>query len=221
MRPELGNAQEQWGVLNPGGARGLDGQYHLFPRRVAAGNYSRIGHATAAFDEQGTPVGVNRLSDALEPTEPYELTAEGHGAGGVEDARVTYVETLGLFVMTYTAFRPPYDPRVAMAVSPDLLAWTRLGPVEYGTEHCLFDLNQCGNKDAVCSLSQFPAPTASPRLPCCTGPPTRCATTVIAGKRSFLPAAKTTRRTSGSRIRRSIACASTRVLLGRLTTHAC
>lgn len=47
---------------------------------------------------------------------------------------MTYVATLGLFIMTYTAFRPPYDPRVAMAVSSNLVTWTRLGPVEYGTE---------------------------------------------------------------------------------------
>ena len=43
MEADSRSAQEAGGVLNPGGARGPDGQFYLFPRLVAAGNFSRIG----------------------------------------------------------------------------------------------------------------------------------------------------------------------------------
>jgi beta-1,2-mannobiose phosphorylase / 1,2-beta-oligomannan phosphorylase len=150
MSPDPDDLREAWGTLNPGGARGPDGLYYLFPRVVAAGNYSRIGRARVSFDATtGDPVGVERLGYALEPSEPYELSPGAHGGGGVEDPRVTYIEPLSLYVMTYTAFTPPHDPRIALATSHDLVTWTRLGPVQYSTEHCVYDLNQCGNKDAV------------------------------------------------------------------------
>ncbi len=112
MQPQPGNPNEVWGTLNPGGVRGPDGAYYLFPRLVAEGNYSRIGRARVVFDADGRPVGVERLGLALEPHEPYEVTREG---GGVEDPRVTYVGPLNRYVMTYTAF-VPHHPRIALAV---------------------------------------------------------------------------------------------------------
>ena len=45
MEPREGDPLEAEGVLNPAAARGHDGQLYLFPRLVAAGNYSRIGVA--------------------------------------------------------------------------------------------------------------------------------------------------------------------------------
>ena len=48
---------------------------------------------------------------------------------------------------------------MALAVSTDLLTWTRLGLVRYATEGCLYDLNQCGSKDAVI----FPGVVQDPR----------------------------------------------------------
>lgn len=160
MRPDPKNPHEKWGALNPGGVRGPDGAYYLFPRLVAEGNYSRIGRARVVFDQQSDPVSVERLGYALEPTTSYEVSRElSRAGGGVEDPRVTYVEPLQLFVMTYTAFTPPYVPRIALAISHDLVTWTRLGPLHYNTEQEVMDLNKCGNKDAVL----FPHPVVDPQ----------------------------------------------------------
>src|SRR6266511_4078252 len=106
MEPEPDDPREAWGVLNPGAARGPDGELYLFPRLVAAGNYSRIGRARVLFD-RGKPTGVERLGLALEPQESWE-------SKGVEDPRITFVAALGLFLMAYTAYGPQ-GPRVAIA----------------------------------------------------------------------------------------------------------
>jgi predicted GH43/DUF377 family glycosyl hydrolase len=144
MRPEAGQPHEAWGVLNPGGVRAHDGAMHLFPRLIAEGNYSRIGHVRVRFSGQ-TPVGVERLGIALQPHESYEVSP---GGGGVEDPRVVYVPRLKRYVMTYTAF-VPYEPRVAIAVSEDLQTWHRLGVLRYEMMSDGRDLNTCGNKDAA------------------------------------------------------------------------
>jgi predicted GH43/DUF377 family glycosyl hydrolase len=109
MEPEPGNAQEVEGVLNPAAVRGPDGQLYLFPRLVAKGNYSRIGIARVRFNEAGDPVGVERLGIALEPEADYERRP--NGGGGCEDPRITFVEPLQRYMMTYTAFssRRPAD----------------------------------------------------------------------------------------------------------------
>jgi predicted GH43/DUF377 family glycosyl hydrolase len=124
MEPEPGNALESDGVLNPAAARGPDGQLYLFPRMVAKGNYSRIGIARVLFDSKGDPTGVERMGIALEPEADYEKRPEG--AGGCEDPRITYLEPLGHYVMSYVAFSPR-GPRIALARSKDLLKWERLG----------------------------------------------------------------------------------------------
>ena len=144
MSPRSGEPHESWGVVNPGGTRAPDGTMHLFPRLIAEGNYSRIGHARVRFDGE-TPVGVERLGVALEPHERYEMSS---GGGGVEDPRVVYVPLLKRYVMTYTAF-VPYEPRVAIAVSTDLIRWERLGVLRYELDADEGDLNACGNKDAA------------------------------------------------------------------------
>lgn len=155
MEPQPWEPYETWGVLNPGGVRGPDGGYYLFPRLVAPGNYSRIGRARLTFAPDGVPLAVERLSLALEPREPYEVTRAG---GGVEDPRVTYVAPLGLYVMAYTAYTPNH-PRIALAVSRDLLAWTRLGPLRYTPLPDGHDLNLNGNKDGMV----FPDVVSDPR----------------------------------------------------------
>jgi predicted GH43/DUF377 family glycosyl hydrolase len=124
MEPEPGNPQEVEGVLNPAAARGPDGKLYLFPRLVAKGNYSRIGIARVKFNEAGNPFGVERLGIALEPEADYERRS--HGGGGCEDARVTFVEPLRHYVMTYTAFSA-IGPRIALAISEDLFHWERIG----------------------------------------------------------------------------------------------
>src|SRR5271168_2921760 len=112
MEPEPGNAQEVEGVLNPGAARGPDGDLYLFPRLVARGNYSRIGIARVKFDNAGDPRGVERLGIALEPEADYERLPDG--GGGCEDPRVTYVEPLRRYVMAYAALSS-MGPRIAFA----------------------------------------------------------------------------------------------------------
>ena len=144
MSADADEPNEAWGVLNPGGVRFSDGFMHLFPRLVAEGNYSRIGHARVR-EENGRPVGVERLGLALEPTEPYEV---GPSGGGVEDPRVVYAPLLGRYVMMYTAY-VPHEPRVAIAVSEDLQKWQRLGLLRFEAESGVPDLNLCGNKDAA------------------------------------------------------------------------
>ncbi len=111
-------------MLNPGVARGPDGHLYLFPRLVAKGNFSRIGIARVKFNQAGDPCGVERLGIALEPKADYERTLLG--GGGCEDPRVTFVEPLQRYVMTYAALSS-VGPRIAFAISEDLLHWKRLG----------------------------------------------------------------------------------------------
>jgi predicted GH43/DUF377 family glycosyl hydrolase len=124
MEPTPGNPQEAEGVTNPAAIRGPDGELYLFPRLVAKGNYSRIGIARVRFNERGDPSGVERLGLALEPEADYERRSDG--GGGCEDPRITYVEPLKHYVMTYTAYSQN-GPRIALAVSEDLFHWNRLG----------------------------------------------------------------------------------------------
>ena len=84
MRGDPHNSDEALGVLNPAAARAPDGRLYLFPRVVAAGNYSRVGIAEVLFDAAGDPASVERRGYALEPTESYEQNAQ---TAGCEDAR--------------------------------------------------------------------------------------------------------------------------------------
>ncbi|MGZ3356684.1 MAG: glycoside hydrolase family 130 protein [Isosphaeraceae bacterium] len=161
MEPEPGNPNEIEGVLNPAAARGPDGNLYLFPRLVAAGNYSRIGIARVRFNGDGDPTGVERLGIALEPEADYELRPDG--SGGCEDPRVTFVEPLGRFVMTYTAFSP-VGPRIALAVSKDLFHWQRLGLVNFTNYHDRRDPDGLDDKDASLFPVTIPNPSGRPEL---------------------------------------------------------
>jgi beta-1,2-mannobiose phosphorylase / 1,2-beta-oligomannan phosphorylase len=158
MEPDPRNPHEAEGVLNPGAARGPDGELYLFPRLVAGGNVSRIGIARVQFDKIGHPTGVERLGVALEPQAEYELRPDG---GGCEDPRVTFVEELQRYVMTYTAFGR-HGPRIALAASKDLFRWQRLGLATFlecdGMDCDVHDFRTIDNKDAVL----FPKPVGGP-----------------------------------------------------------
>ncbi len=143
--PEPENPREAWGILNPGAARGRDGQLYLFPRVVAEGNYSRIAIARVQFDPEGRPAGIERLGYALEPMEPYERNPKS--GGGCEDARVSYLRPLDLYVMTYTAYTL-LGPRIALAISRDLFSWERLGLLRFAPS-CPVNFSSYGNKDGL------------------------------------------------------------------------
>src|ERR1035437_4665040 len=160
MEPEPGNPLEVEGVLNPAAVRGPDGELYLFPRLVAKGNYSRIGIARVRFNETGDPVGVERLGIALEPEADYERRPDGGGGWG--GPRITFVETLQRYVMTYTAFSPR-GPRIALAVSENLFHWQRLGLAAFSTYHGI-ELDDVDDKEASLFPVAIPNPSGQPEL---------------------------------------------------------
>jgi predicted GH43/DUF377 family glycosyl hydrolase len=125
---------------------------------VANGNVSRVGLARVVIDD-GVPVGVERRGVVLEPANMWE---RGATHAGVEDPRVTFIRTLGMHVMTYVAFGP-LGPRIAIAVSDDLVTWRRLGPLLFAFEpEWDVDLNLYPNKDAVFFPEPVPGPDGEP-----------------------------------------------------------
>lgn len=158
MQPEDGNPMEVEGVLNPAAARGLDGNLYIFPRLVAKNNYSRIGIAKVQFNDDGDPIGVERVGIALEPETDYELRSDG--SGGCEDARITYFEPLKRYIMTYTALSPK-GPRIALAISQDLFKWERLGLATFES-FIGIDFANVDNKDSI--LFPIPIPNHNGKM---------------------------------------------------------
>ncbi len=157
MSPDPDDPLEAEGVLNPA-AGWADGQLYLLPRMVSAGNVSRVGLARVEIAD-GRPVGVTRLGVVLEPDMTWE---RGPFNSGVEDPRITWLPLLGLHVMTYVAYGP-VGPRTALAVSPNLRDWRRLGPVAYRwDERAEVDLNLYHNKDALFLPEPVIAPDGEP-----------------------------------------------------------
>ena len=159
MEPRAGEANEVEGVLNPAAIRGRDGQLYLFPRLVARGNYSRIGLARVLFDSKGDPKDVERMGIALEPEADYEMTETG---GGCEDPRIAYVEPLQYYVMTYTALSR-HGPRIAIAVSDDLLTWRRQGLAKFHPYHDI-GFDGIDDKDASVFPALIPDPSGKPAI---------------------------------------------------------
>lgn len=154
MRPEAGNPDEEEGVLNPAAIVAPDGRIVMYPRLVAKGNRSRIGVAEVVVQD-GVPCDVKREGLLLTPDRGWE---HGSDHGGVEDPRLTWIESLGHYVMTYVAYGP-LGPRGALLVSKDLQEWRRLGPIQYAYDDALdTDLNLFPNKD----LLWFPEPVTGP-----------------------------------------------------------
>jgi predicted GH43/DUF377 family glycosyl hydrolase len=160
MEPEPGNPLEAEGVLNPAAVRGPNGGLYLFPRLVAKGNYSRIGIARVRFNAVGDPTGVERLGIALEPEANYELRP--NGSGGCEDPRVTFVELLQRYVMTYTAFSAR-GPRIALAVSEDLFHWKRIGLARFSAYQGI-PFDDVDDKDSSLFPVAIPNPSGQPEM---------------------------------------------------------
>jgi predicted GH43/DUF377 family glycosyl hydrolase len=96
------------------------------------------------FNAAGDPYGVERLGIALEPEADYERVP--HGGGGCEDPRISYIEPLQRYLMTYAALSS-IGPRIALAISEDLLHWQRLGLATF-EPYCGIDFVHVDNKDA-------------------------------------------------------------------------
>ncbi len=158
MSAEAGAEFEAEGVLNPASGRGPDGWLWLLPRLVAAGNVSRVGIAEVLVRD-GRPAGVRRDGVVLAPDAGWERS---HDHAGVEDPRATWIDSLGVHVMSYVAFGP-LGPRPAVAVSGDLRSWRRLGPVHFEYQPDLdTDLNLFTNKDVVYFPEAIPGPDGQP-----------------------------------------------------------
>src|SRR6202453_4692540 len=92
-------------------------------RGWSLGEITRVSaFARVLFNGAGDPIGVERLGIALEPEADYERRPGG--GGGCEDPRVTYVEPLSTYIMSYTAYSAN-GPRIAFAQSADLFHWER------------------------------------------------------------------------------------------------
>jgi beta-1,2-mannobiose phosphorylase / 1,2-beta-oligomannan phosphorylase len=155
MSPDPDDPVEFWGAFNPTVGRSPDGRWRLLARVTAEGNVSRLRSVDLVLDD-GVPVGVNRGEVVLAPDEPWE---RGGGRGGIEDPRATWVESLGMYVMSYTAQGGAYGARPALAVSQDFRTWRRLGPLHFAYDCALaHDLNVFPNKDVVL----FPDPVKAP-----------------------------------------------------------
>ena len=160
MTPQPGNPLEAEGVLNPASGIKPDGALYLLPRLVAAGNVSRVGLARVLLAD-GVPVGVEREGVVLEPDRSWE---RGARSAGVEDPRVTWIDTLSRHVMTYVA-HGPLGPRTAVATSTDLRSWDRLGPVRYRYDDRQdLDLNLYPNKDTTFFPEAVTAPDGTESL---------------------------------------------------------
>ncbi|MDJ0333883.1 glycosidase [Salinibacterium sp. G-O1] len=160
MTPDPDDPREAEGVLNPASARDAEGTTWLFPRVVGGGNYSRIGRARL-IETDGVPTSVARDGFALEPQLPFEKNAR---TAGTEDPRITRIDAINMWVMTYAAYGP-FGPRIALAASSDLLNWERLGVVDFAFEsRWSTDFNLYRNKDALLFPEVVTAPDGQPAL---------------------------------------------------------
>jgi predicted GH43/DUF377 family glycosyl hydrolase len=111
------------------------------------------------FDDSGDPIGVERMGMALEPEADYELSGNG---GGCEDPRIVYIEPLKHYVMTYTALSRR-GPRIAIAISDDLLQWRRIGLATFQPYNGIaFD--DVDDKDASVFPALIPDPSGQPAI---------------------------------------------------------
>jgi predicted GH43/DUF377 family glycosyl hydrolase len=84
------------------------------------------------------------------------------GGGGCEDPRVTYLETVKHYVMSYVAFSPD-GPRVALARSYDLFHWERIGLAKF-TPYKNVHFDGVDNKDSCIFPLVIPNPSGHPEL---------------------------------------------------------
>jgi predicted GH43/DUF377 family glycosyl hydrolase len=108
-------------VFNPGAIRLADGTTLLFCR---VEDRRGISSLWAARSQNG----VDGWTMDAEPTFPAEPERHPEEAWGVEDARITWIQELGKYAVTYTAFGRT-GPSVSLALTTDFHEFERLGPV--------------------------------------------------------------------------------------------
>jgi predicted GH43/DUF377 family glycosyl hydrolase len=106
-------------VFNPAAAR-VDGETLLF---VRAEDCRGISHLTAARSSDG----VSNWRIDAEPTLASDIT-HPEEVWGIEDARITMLEELGEWAITYTAYSKG-GPLVSLACTDNFRSFRRLGPI--------------------------------------------------------------------------------------------
>jgi len=101
-------------------AADLDGETLLL---VRVEDRSGVSHLTVARSADGIHDWRIEQQPALAPSPDHP-----EEQWGVEDPRATWLEELGRFAVTYTAYSPP-GPLVALATTADFRTWERIGPV--------------------------------------------------------------------------------------------
>lgn len=107
-------------VFNPG-ATMVNGQYLLLARVEDRRGFSHLCAARSA----------NGLADwKIDPLPTFTPQPEGYPeeTWGIEDPRITWLEDLGLWVVTYTAYSE-VGPLVSLASTNDFVKFQRLGSV--------------------------------------------------------------------------------------------
>ena len=180
MEPEPGNPQEIEGVLNPAAARGPDGHLYLFPRLVAQGQLFAHRHCPR---QNSTRPAIRAASSGWASRWSRKPITSGRpdGGGGCEDPRITFVEPLQRYVMTYAALSS-VGPRIALAISEDLFHWKRLGLATFAPYEGI-DFVHVDNKDA----SLFPVAIPNHCRKNADGPPASAALPRHASRGNRLP----------------------------------
>ena len=108
-------------VFNPGATRLKDGTTLLLCRVEDRRGHSHLCAARSANGVDGW---------VIDPAPTLRPDPEGHPEElwGIEDPRITYMEELGKYAVTYTAFGKD-GPGVALALTEDFRAFERLGLV--------------------------------------------------------------------------------------------
>jgi predicted GH43/DUF377 family glycosyl hydrolase len=112
-RPE--NRWEEKATFNPGGVLEKN-TFRLLYRAVDANGVSSIGYAAITRDMS---IAERSNHPILSPSEPWEEF-------GCEDPRITWIDDV--YFMLYTAYSRR-GPRIALASSPDLNQFTKIGLV--------------------------------------------------------------------------------------------
>jgi beta-1,2-mannobiose phosphorylase / 1,2-beta-oligomannan phosphorylase len=116
----LGLEFNETAVMNPTTFLDRDGNLLMIYRAV-----NPIGRSSSLQIAKLVDGNWERLGTALKPEADYEKNGRD-GGEGCEDARVTFIEALDLYLMAYTAYGPA-GPRIAVASSQDGYQWSRIG----------------------------------------------------------------------------------------------